>query len=643
VLSFAEMISAPHPIPAAAFAVCDGHARALAALRTVALLQARAPQVDGAGGPVDATALISNARSFPWRSTAVGHIEGRMLDPAGWLLVTMAVKVWFTASTEITFTYSSLAKPNARKTKRRAPVRSWTHHRQPSPPAAPLLPQAPRLQLSCPQLHAQRLSRLNNGEPIEFQRLKEGLGDDELVDEIPTSEEMVACLAVAGKGGPRQRRGPTPDIVPLYRSRRQERSGQASAPGGPKSSVAVGGAVSDATRKRSKPLRRLCRLHPRQSSSRRNDGRWLLSKPEPDTRPLTRSGSLSTAARSRLTISVMRRSAQFLLPGSGIGERRPTVCPPDQPVDVGVPTEASPIMKKIKPTELLLLTRPYSWIDTVLNVLVGLVWSGGAYSGTRYLSAATIALLLWFSLNWISEAIQHDPGRNPPGLGLAVGPLLVAGVWAVQVGGVRSVPWLAVYIALVFVYPWKARNSLLGPFGPALRGLQTGALYMLGASFGAGFPVSLRIVFSLALVQAARSLVADIRDIHTDVYELPKRIGKRASKWFAIALLISGIITLPPLHPGHLEPQFVLIAMLVLLIVIRLDYSYELHFAFIILFATAKMAIFLELLGEFHHLEWLVLIPVQLTLSTTYWQVPRRSNVTFRDHMERAIRLVAGG
>ena len=31
----------------------------------------------------DATAVISNAKSFPSRSTAVGQIEGRMLDPAG--------------------------------------------------------------------------------------------------------------------------------------------------------------------------------------------------------------------------------------------------------------------------------------------------------------------------------------------------------------------------------------------------------------------------------------------------------------------------------------------------------------------------------------------------------------------------------
>src|SRR5260370_16606111 len=67
-------------------------------------------------GSGDATALISNARSFPSSSTTVGQIDGRMLDPAGWSMVTMAVKVWFTVSTEITFTCSSSARPNSRNT-----------------------------------------------------------------------------------------------------------------------------------------------------------------------------------------------------------------------------------------------------------------------------------------------------------------------------------------------------------------------------------------------------------------------------------------------------------------------------------------------------------------------------------------------
>jgi SNF2 family DNA or RNA helicase len=43
-----------------------------------------------------------------------------------------------------------------------------------------------------------RLIRLESGAPMEPEQLEEDMGDDEVVDEIPTAEEMVACLAVAG-------------------------------------------------------------------------------------------------------------------------------------------------------------------------------------------------------------------------------------------------------------------------------------------------------------------------------------------------------------------------------------------------------------------------------------------------------------
>ncbi len=69
------------------------------------------------GASVGRRHLISNARSLPSSRTAVGQVQGRMLDPAGWFVVTIAVKVWFTVSTEITFTCSSLAGPNSKKTK----------------------------------------------------------------------------------------------------------------------------------------------------------------------------------------------------------------------------------------------------------------------------------------------------------------------------------------------------------------------------------------------------------------------------------------------------------------------------------------------------------------------------------------------
>jgi hypothetical protein len=297
---------------------------------------------------------------------------------------------------------------------------------------------------------------------------------------------------------------------------------------------------------------------------------------------------------------------------------------------------------RAKLTELLLLTRPYSWIDTILNLLIGLAWIKGADAGARYLSAASIAMMLWFSLNWISEAIQRDPGRNPPRWHVAVAPLLIAGVWSVRLGDGQSLPWLIAYAALVFIYPWKTRNSLLGPLGPVLRGLQTGTLFMLGASFGAATPGVSRIFLSLALVQIARSLLADIRDVQTDLYELPRIIGSPASKWLSAVLLLAGTVAMPSVRPDNIEPQLILLLMLFLIVVLPSNYSYELHFAFILMFAFAKMALYTELLGESPHFNWMVLASAQVILSTTYWHVPRNSNRGFRERMDHAIRLIGG-
>ena len=55
-MSLAAITVAPHAIPAATAAVCDAHVRAYNLLRVVALLQVRAPQVDGSAGPVVAVA-----------------------------------------------------------------------------------------------------------------------------------------------------------------------------------------------------------------------------------------------------------------------------------------------------------------------------------------------------------------------------------------------------------------------------------------------------------------------------------------------------------------------------------------------------------------------------------------------------------
>ena len=292
-------------------------------------------------------------------------------------------------------------------------------------------------------------------------------------------------------------------------------------------------------------------------------------------------------------------------------------------------------------TELFLLTRPYSWIDTILNLLVGLAWSGASYSGTLHVSGAGIALLLWFGLNWISEAIQHDPGRKPPRLVLAVGPLVVAGIWSVGLGGVRCLPWVMFYVALVFLYPWKARTAILGPVGPLLRGLQTATLFELGASIGPTPDGSrVRLFLAFMFIQTARSLIADVRDIQTDHYELPRIVGANAAKWIAAVVLATGIAVLPAIPPGHFEPQIILIMLFGVFVALRPLYSYEVHITSVLMFAFAKMALYTGLIHESQHLNWMMLASVQVILAVTYWHVPRASNTDFRDRISRAIRLI---
>lgn len=303
------------------------------------------------------------------------------------------------------------------------------------------------------------------------------------------------------------------------------------------------------------------------------------------------------------------------------------------------PSRTTPV-ERPNARDLFLLSRPYSWFDTMLNVLIGLSWTETTYSLFRHASTAAIGLLLWFSLNWISESVQRDAGRRPPHWSLAVLPLALGAAWSLWVGGTPSIVWLLLFAALVAVYPWKARNALLGPLGPVIRGLETGTLFLLGTTFGGGQPV-VGIAPPLALIQVARSLVADIRDAKTDRFELPGRIGLEYSKWVAVALLVAGIAWLASAKPAQPHAVAILIVALLPLVFLRTEYSYEMHLWLVATFMLTKLVVYTDQLKLMPGLP-LVSIPVQLLLIVTYWYVPRPSNAVFRDHLDRAIRITTG-
>jgi len=293
---------------------------------------------------------------------------------------------------------------------------------------------------------------------------------------------------------------------------------------------------------------------------------------------------------------------------------------------------------------LLLLTRPYSWIDAVLTVLLGAVWTGRPLSSSMFLEISGIGLMLWFSLNWISETVQRDPGRYPPNWLMSTAPLLIAGVWAYRISGGASLPWLVAYIVLAFAYPWKARLAIVGPLGPIMRGLQTGLLFMIGLSVGGtAARAYTSILISLALIQASRSLVADIRDWKTDRYELPQLIGNRHSKWVAASLLATGMALL--FHGGQYWAFLVMAGTLAIIAAAPTWLFYEAHLFFIITFPIAKMGIYARAIGGANDTNLMMMLAsscLVLLLSITYVFVPRRSNVSFSLHLRRLAQILEG-
>jgi hypothetical protein len=281
----------------------------------------------------------------------------------------------------------------------------------------------------------------------------------------------------------------------------------------------------------------------------------------------------------------------------------------------------------------LLLTRPYSWLDACANVLLG-VAIGGAASNWSCIIAAVIGLGFWFSLNWVSERVQRNPSRLVTTWPVAITPALIATVTAISTLSFHVLWWLVALWALIFIYPIKARNQFVGPIGPLLRGLQTGCLLAIGAAFGHGSSVGLWITITgFALVQISRSLLADIRDIATDQFELPRLVGSPSAKYLAALLLLAGIFALYFARAPWIAVT-ILIWQLVCMTAAPPHWSYALHMLFVAASTISKGAFFFYITGQ--GLEWGFLVFfAQVVLLTSYVMIPRPANLQVLGWMQR--------
>jgi hypothetical protein len=275
----------------------------------------------------------------------------------------------------------------------------------------------------------------------------------------------------------------------------------------------------------------------------------------------------------------------------------------------------------------LLLTRPYSWLDAALNVLLGYAWVAGDARVTNlgnHALAAVVGICLWFSLNWISERIQRDPGRTPVSWPIALTPLVVAASIAFALGGAAIILPGVVIVALLFVYPMKARSPLIGPFGPFIRGLHTSMIVALGCAMAGRLDGCLYLIVALGLCQVSRSLIGDMRDHATDKYELPRIVGIERAKQIALLILVVALISLG-LAEAHWLILAVFAAQICVVLAVSSTQGYLLHMFMVLASVVIKAGIYWQITGLGVG-SFAIMLALQLGLLGTYSLVPRPSN-----------------
>lgn len=150
---------------------------------------------------------------------------------------------------------------------------------------------------------------------------------------------------------------------------------------------------------------------------------------------------------------------------------------------------------------------------------------------------------MWFYFNWQSDWIQKDPGRINPSFYICFTPLLFSFIIAFTQGGLLGIMGVSVYLLTILLYSLKAKNKNFGIFGPAFRIITIlGHFTMLSACLH-HLPSgnTLIVVLVISFFKGIRNLIGDIRDIRTDKWELPARLGITISK---TAIRIMFIITI---------------------------------------------------------------------------------------------------
>ena len=190
--------------------------------------------------------------------------------------------------------------------------------------------------------------------------------------------------------------------------------------------------------------------------------------------------------------------------------------------------------------KLFLLTRLYSYGATMSSTLLSLALVK-CFAPLLIIQAWVLGLLMWAGLNFASERLQQNPGREIPPIWILCVTLAPGLIVAISSSSLLTLVYLA-YLCSVFLYPLKAMFKPFGAFGPLLRGFNAffQSLYFLILFGGNEFITSknLLIISIIPILHIARNLLGDLRDIGKDTFEFPKKFGTPTTLILCVGVLL---------------------------------------------------------------------------------------------------------
>ncbi len=168
-------------------------------------------------------------------------------------------------------------------------------------------------------------------------------------------------------------------------------------------------------------------------------------------------------------------------------------------------------------------SKPYSYIGQVsMGILIPLIIKQNLLSN-EFLGIGFFSLLSWLYFNWQSDFIQKDKGKIRPPLLLLLLPLFAMIMIIILHYDDYRFFWIIPFIISVCLYSYKALSKKMGKIGPFLRFITViGFSVMILGILGTFPKLSLiKVIIIIAIFKALRNLIGDIRDMKTDMFELP--------------------------------------------------------------------------------------------------------------------------